>query len=222
MIFQILSLLIPIITVISSLLSLNEKISNQGIIKTIKILLLYLLPILFIQQILQVAYLFKTPISRLLLILPITTFILLLILFYIKKLKFKKQELLYILIMLINSLLFAFQPYCLNLIIDDFLIKLNDFFIELSDYNISYNMYVFLSNNLFYVFANIIDVATIILFVFLEILTGKYYFALIMNNIFEEDISYPDLKSKTKNYIILFLLSSGCIHKLIELILELF
>lgn len=41
MIFQILSLLIPIITVISSLLSLNEKISNQGIIKTIKILLYY-------------------------------------------------------------------------------------------------------------------------------------------------------------------------------------
>lgn len=53
---QSLTLLTTIIAVVSNLLSINEKISSNGLVNTLKLMSYYVLPIIFLKQIIIFNY----------------------------------------------------------------------------------------------------------------------------------------------------------------------
>lgn len=220
MTIQLLTLLTPIVAVISNLLSVNEKFSKIGIVGVLKMLSYYVLPILFIQQILQVTYSLKYAMSYVYSIFPIILVVYAIV--FKKKSVFDNHELLLIIILAVASFFFILQPFSLNYFINGYANSVSDFFQKLGNYKISEDMYIFLSNNLLLVFWELIDSISLILFAIVEFKTFKYFYICFVNKKFGEQLDYLNIIEIVKYTFVLCFLSSGALHLIIEYICSLF
>jgi hypothetical protein len=218
---QLITLLSTLIAVVSNLLSLNEKFSKFGIIGTVKTLSYYVLPIVFIQQILQLVYTLQLLLAIIFSNLPI----ILIICLIVKRVKgnsFKFKEELSIVLMFIAAFFFLIHAINLKCVFTEYSNDTNNFIQSLNCYKISDKMYTFLSKNLLYVFGLMIDAVSIILFTIVEIQTFQYFNCHYLNSSYCNDDEKPECANLIVYSLALLLTTSGLIHLAVQYIINLF
>lgn len=217
---QSLTLLTTLITIISNLLSLNETLSKNGVISIIKILSYYILPLLFIQQILLFTYSIKFVLSIIFCILPLV--LLIELVYRINKRNFfNANEVAIIICLITSSGCFLGQSLILECFIPNYNIQLNNYINCLREYKISEEMYIFLVNNLLFTFSLIINVVAIILFFVVEI-KATIYFGNYHNITLGNNNDVPDDDTLLLNSMVLCCVACGLSHFIINWIISLF
>ncbi len=170
---QSLTLLTTIIAVTSNLLSFNEKIAKNGLVNTLKILSYYVLPIIFLKQIIVFTYEAKSALIILLSIIPILT------LFIIKKKKidfFSENDMMFIWFSFITAILLILQIFIPSFIgIENYNSQITDYINEIKNQELLIDVYKYMEDHLLCTFWLIVDVVIIILFVFVSFKELVYY-----------------------------------------------
>lgn len=184
---QTFTLLASIVSITNGLLSINVNLKKTKLVGAIKIISIYILPILFIRQIFEITYLYKNDILNILFILTVLGIIYLCYNYYVpdefdencKILQFLRFNgkgtatiIVLLLSMCVNSLS---EQFLLNLIIEDFTSNREIFIDKLMQYHLSVNMFVYFSDNILITLSIIIDIANIVI-IFSTILNTYKYF----------------------------------------------
>lgn len=217
---QVLTLLTTIVAVISSLLSLNQKLSKIGVIGLLKILSYYILPILFIQQIIQITYSIKSFMIIIFSVLPI-----LFLAFAIKLRKknvFDRDEKVVIGLLISAVFLLWIKPVFLNCVIPNYFDITNKLYTDLFNYKISEEMYVFLCKNLTSTFLILLDTVTYLVYAIVEVISIKYYMPIIFSQFIDQNHMYCNFRKVAKGSLSLVILSSGIVHYFVYCIMKLF
>lgn len=222
---QTLSLLTTIVTLTATLLSISQGLQKNGFISSICGITLCILPVLFIQQILQFVYSIKFSFSILFLLISVF-----LLVFAIKNnhknnLKFTYtsiEKYLPYASVIVSMILFVLQDLYLNIFIKNYNADIGPFIDQLNVHKISVEMYVFLSKNLRCTLFLLSDTITLILSAITLVYTGKYCYKKHQESLGAgSDIELD--KFKYVIFIIISILSSfGCGKFLIVYVLNLF
>lgn len=202
---QSLTLLTTVVAVISNILSLNESIAKNGIVKSLKITTYYLLPIIFIKQIILFVY----DIKCLSIIIISTIPILILFATIRKSINFCKiEDKIFIFVTFVTAIILISQVFIPTYGIDNYNSLICDFVTKFREYKISISMYEYMIQNLFCTMCLIIDVIEIILFLYISIKELIYYKRYIFkNNSISIDLEIDtDLKNMLCKTIALFIL----------------
>lgn len=169
---QLISLLSGIITIITGVLSLSKDLSKTKLIRAIKTLCCYSVPILFIQQIFNLTYLFQEVIMLIfigsLLIVTVCQFDR----YSHKKvnnhfINFIKENprgfIVFIVIILSVILLFVGEYKLRDNLVGQFTINREKFIHTLNTYKINTEMFIFLKDNIFMSACMILDASNILL-----------------------------------------------------------
>lgn len=205
---QSLTLLTTIIAVVSNLLSINEKISSNGLVNTLKLMSYYVLPIIFLKQIIIFNYEVKSLLTIFLSIIPISTLIV------VKKNKIKfysSEDTVFIYTSFILLLILILQIFIPCIGIENYNSQITDYINEIKVYKISIAMYQYMMEYLFCTLCLIIDVVETILFFmvsFKELIYYNQYIFDSKNNIIS--INYDtsiDFEKMVINMLVLFFLA---------------
>lgn len=207
---QVITLLTAIIAIVSNFLSLNEKIAKMGITNVLKALCYYILPILFIKQIIVITYTSQLALSIIFLIISLTVFIL------IKRYKisfYNNDERYIIYFVLLSSMFFLFQQIFPGFGISNYSNLMMEYINDLTPKMRFIEMVKYITDNLACTLYILSDTITIILFVIVEIKELFYYSEYIINGS-NHDITIDldvdiDLKLFSINTILLLLISTG-------------
>ena len=216
---QILSLLSILITVISGLLSITKDVQTNGLVNSIKTLMQYLLPILFIKQLILLTYFWYNAF----LIICETLFI-----FFSAIESFKSGSI---------------KSYFTNLSSDKKMISLTigcspilhwlstvffssdsklemQFINQLQQYKISTSMYEFFANNLQYTFSYTIELISVA--VLLKLTMEFISWSISENETYRDNFYYLTSKQIFLSTILSVITASGLHKELISIFLSLF
>lgn len=214
---QLLTLLTSIIAVMSNFLSLNEKIAKMGIVNLLKILCYYVLPVLFIKQIILFTYNYKFILTIIFSVVPTIIFVI------VRKNKvefFSKDDKHILNVILISTILLIIQLFFSVNGIDNYSNLMTDYISGLNNKMGFYEMLQYISGHLAYTLFVLNDTIILVLFAIVGFKAFFYYKNYLLN---ESEIDLcPTLeinfKKFTYNVIILFMLSPGLSKNIIDYI----
>lgn len=220
---QTLTLLSSIIAIISGLLSLSKKMRDFGFVKVIRTLCIYILPVLFIQQILIFTLNLQFSIMWINLLYPVAWFI------YIKiknqKYTGKKLYRLYdaefiiLLLVMISVLIFYIrEQFFTDTVLFNFFSMRRKFIKELQNYHITFEMFQFLAENLYVSLCSLLDSTNLFLLPYTLI---RFYFLQKAERKKQMSMNV-DTVSLLSCAIVSTAISSGAVFYLLNKILKLF
>lgn len=172
--YQNITLLAAIMTIVTSLLSINEHIRKERLFKTISVLLMYIIPIVFIQQIIKVTYLYKGFVFCYLIIYMVIKMLALNNTFhsfdtihikteYSTIFKNHKITLFMVLVLLLSIHLYSWNNVIQDIFISDFSADQAAYYSELMTYHINMDMVDYLTENIFITLSILVDTANFFL-----------------------------------------------------------
>ena len=165
---QLISLLSAIIAIISGLLTVSEKVNKIKLSSVIRLLTVYVLPILFIQQIIIFTNKTINAYSAVLIFGAVISIVLSLITSR-KGRKIDSNGIFVLIIICLSSIMLFLHPLYIEQMCPGYNSLLNSFISELTKYKITYEMFLFLSKNLSITLSILSDTVAIVILLIIEI-----------------------------------------------------
>ncbi len=192
---QSLTLLTTIIAVISNFLSINEKIAKNGLVNTLKIISYYILPIIFIQQILLLTYEAKATLAAFLSAIPILT----LIIANVKKIIiFDKDDIQMIWLAFFSAVFLIINIFLPCIGFENYDSQITNYINEMKNYKISIELYQYLIEHLFFTLCLMIDVIEIILLFLINFREMSYFITCLFYNVNNINSNHYELNIEYK------------------------